>query len=481
MRTRTWTIAGPILGLLLVASFGDAAFLKPSPDSKAGSVRPRLSIGPGGHISLVWAEERDGRSQDIFFNRSTDQGKTWQKEDRWLDQDKPAGSRSSAPQMHNDGKGHVYVVWRTKHQDGKKDILFTASKDFGATFGPKRKLNRGDGAFAPEISADGKGHVYVVWPDERAEGTVGGEGKKKRASHHIYFTRSDDHGESWPDQEIKLNGGPEDPSKPVMRGWPQIRSDDQGHVSVAWFDNRDGWGTIYFRASGDFGKTWQEERRLKEETKGDILGPIQMAGDDQGHLYVAWADNREGEYDIYLVASADFGRTWSKEVRLNAGRAKAARAMAPALAADDRGHIYVAWQDARHGGWDIYLNLSSDFGRTWLKEEIRLNTGPPGEAEAQWPHIALDGKGHVVVIWQENRGAEQEEGIYLTWSADFGRTWLKDDIRVDEQQPGQLSLKPQIAVLPQGTFVAAWEVERKGRKDIALKVLDLGARRSSAR
>ncbi|MFN3477170.1 MAG: sialidase family protein, partial [Candidatus Methylomirabilales bacterium] len=197
MMTRKWTILGPILGLFLMASFGDAAFLKPSPDSKAGSVHPRLSVGPGGPIYLVWAEERDGRPQDLFFNRSTDQGKTWQKEDRWLDQDKPAGSRSSAPQIHSDGKGHVYVVWRTKHQDGRKDILFTASKDFGATFGPKRKLNREGGAFAPEISADGKGHVYVVWSDERAEGKVGGEEKKKHASHNIYFNRSDDHGESW--------------------------------------------------------------------------------------------------------------------------------------------------------------------------------------------------------------------------------------------------------------------------------------------
>jgi hypothetical protein len=48
-----------------------------------------------------------------------------------------------------------------------------------------------------------------------------------------------------------------------MQAWPQIRSDAQGHVYVIWFDTRAGGGSIYFRASDDFGRTWRGERRLK--------------------------------------------------------------------------------------------------------------------------------------------------------------------------------------------------------------------------
>jgi hypothetical protein len=475
MTSRTGAILGTILGLLFIVAASQAAFFNPSPDAQVNSVHPRLSIGPGGHIFLVWENERDGQSYDISFNRSTDQAKTWQKEDRWLDQDKPAGSRSSNPQIQSDGTGHVYIVWRTKHSDGRKDVVFTASKDFGATFRPKVKLNRESGAFAPVISADGKGHLYVVWTDERPEGR-GGKPGRTYTNHNLYLNRSDDHGESWLAQDIKLNVGPQEPLNPVMRAWPQIRSDDQGNVSVAWFDNREGWGSIYFRASHDFGKTWQEERRLKAGSPGDILGPLQMAGDDQGRLYVAWADNREGEYHIYLSASADFGRTWSTEVQLDASKAKGRPSVAPILAADASGRVYAAWQDARHGGWDIYLNTSSDYGRSWRTADVRLNTGPPGEAEAQFPQIALDQKGNVAVAWQEDRGADQEEGIYLTWSGDLGKMWRNPDIRVDEPKPRETRLRPQLAVLQQGTVIVAWEVTREGRKDIALKVLDLGAR-----
>jgi hypothetical protein len=254
-----------------------------------------------------------------------------------------------------------------------------------------------------------------------------------------------------------------------MQAWPQVRSDGQGHVYVIWFDTRDGGG-IYFRASDDFGRTWREERRVKG-TEGDVEGPMEMAADEQGRIYVAWADNREGEYGIYLVASTDYGRTWSNEVRLDVGKAKVARASLPTLAADAVGHVYVAWQDARHGGWDIYLNRSSDFGQTWQPTGVRLNTNPAGEAEAQLPQIALDGHGTIAVAWQEDRGEDQREGIYLSWSTDFGQTWLTTDRRVDEPIADGVAVQPQVAMWPDGAVVLAWEVMRPDRKEIAVKVV----------
>jgi hypothetical protein len=480
MTLRTGAMLGTLLGLLLMTAASQPVFLNPSPDAPTSSVHPRLNIGPGGHVFLVWEKERGEEVYDIYFKRSTDAGQTWQQEERWLDQDKPAGSWSTNPQMQSDGKGHVYVVWRTKQQDGQKDVLFTASKDFGATFGPKIKLNRGSGAFAPALSSDGNGHLYVVWTDERPEARSGGQGRMP-VNHNLYMNRSDDHGASWLPQDIKLNGAPTESVTPVMRAWPQIRNDSQGHVAVAWFDNRDRWGSIYFRASTDFGKTWQDEQRLKADAPGDIIAPLQMAGDDQGHLYVTWVDNREGEYHIYLVVSADFGRTWSTEARLDSNKTKGKPSVAPTLAADASGRVYVVWQDARHGGWDVYLNVSLDYGKTWRPEDMRLNTGPPGEAAAQFPQIALDKQGNVAVAWQEDRSAEQEEGVYLTWSEDFGTSWHKPDIRVDEPKPREISFRPQIAVLQERTFLLAWESRRQERTDIALKVMNLGARQSAPR
>jgi hypothetical protein len=396
MTIRKTILLGAILGMLLSPTHSHAFLANPSSQATGGSVAPRLRVDPRGYIYLIWKDARDNQPGHIFFNYSTDRGQTWPQEARGLDREKPGGSRSSSPRVDSDGIGHVYAVWWTKHRDGTKDVLVSASRDFGASFGPPVKLNRDYGAFPPEVSADGKGHVYVVWSDERTEAEDNSQ-RRKSAGHRIYFNRSDDHGATWLPQDIKLTSDAASRGR-VMQAWPQIRSDDRGHVYAIWFDTRDGGGSVYFRASDDFGQTWREELRVKG-AEGDVEGPMQMVANDQGHLYIAWADNRDGEYGIYLVTSTDHGWTWSKDVRLDVAKAKASRASLPTLAADPAGHVYVVWQDARQGGWDIYLNMSSDFGKTWHTEGVRLNTGPAGEAEARLPQIALDGQGNLAVAW----------------------------------------------------------------------------------
>ena len=143
--------------------------------------------------------------------------------------------------------------------------------------------------------------------------------------------------------------------------------------------------------------------------------------------------------------------------------------------------MYVTWQDARHGGWDIYLNRSSDFGKTWRPEGVRLNAGPPGEAEARLPQVAVNGIGTITIAWQEDRGAAQQDGIYLTWSTDFGQTWRMPDIRVDDHEAGGGAVQPQLALLQDGAAVVAWEVVRQAQTAIAVTVVAPDVRQRSAR
>ena len=124
---------------------------------------------------------------------------------------------------------------------------------------------------------------------------------------------------------------------------------------------------------------------------------------------------------------------------------------------------------------------AGDFGKTWHPSGVRLNTGPPGEAEAQLPEIALDGKGTIAVAWQEDRGEDQRQGIYLTWSTDFGQTWLTADRRADDPTTGEAAVRPQLAMLPDGAVALAWEVTRQDRKEIAVKVVTPSMRQTSTR
>jgi hypothetical protein len=200
------------------------------------------------------------------------------------------------------------------------------------------KLNQDYGAFPPEVSTDGKGHVYVVWSDERTE-AAGDRQPGKSSGHRIYFNRSDDHGGTWLPQDIKLSGDAAGPGR-MMQAWPQIRSDDWGHVYAIWFDTRGGGGGL-LPGLGRFRLTWREDIRVKG-TEGMSKAPT-MAADDQGTSISSGPITAMGS-----IASTWWLRPTTVDVvERGATRCRqdeGLRASLPTLAADPGGHVYVAWQ-----------------------------------------------------------------------------------------------------------------------------------------
>lgn len=64
--------------------------------------------------------------------------------------------------------------------------------------------------------------------------------------------------------------------------------------------------------------------------------------------------------------------------------------------------VYVAWEDTRDGLRDIFLNRSLDGGATWLVQDVRVENDPPGQSDSSYPRIAATGS-TVYVVWQERR------------------------------------------------------------------------------
>lgn len=75
------------------------------------------------------------------------------------------------------------------------------------------------------------------------------------------------------------------------------------------------------------------------------------AVDAAGNVHVVWVDDRAGNDEIFYSMLAPDGRTLIDDTRLTEDGEISKR---PALAVDRRGHVHVVWQDQRTGGTEVH-------------------------------------------------------------------------------------------------------------------------------
>ncbi|MEM9071131.1 MAG: MopE-related protein [Myxococcota bacterium] len=124
----------------------------------------------GTNVYVVWRDNRNG-SLDIFLRRSSNSGATWQGEQR-IDTGDAAGSNAStAPQVAAEG-ANAYVVWVDDRDGGSLDIWLNRSTNSGATWlGSAVKLDQDafpHDSIEPHVVTTGPGQGVVAWVDRRS-------------------------------------------------------------------------------------------------------------------------------------------------------------------------------------------------------------------------------------------------------------------------------------------------------------------------
>ncbi len=155
---------------------------------------------------------------------------------------------------------------------------------------------------------------------------------------------------------------------------PTIAADASGNLHVAWSDGRDTVGStrfeIYYKKKPVTGD-WGPDTRLSFALSSDSLYP-DLVADAGGSIHLVWADDRNGNFEIYYIRWLVSSGLWEAEERLTA---QDTVSINPGISVDATGQLHVIWQKASNPGdwgWDqfslYYKNKSIFWG-----DDIRIS------------------------------------------------------------------------------------------------------------
>jgi uncharacterized repeat protein (TIGR02543 family) len=247
---------------------------------------------------------------------------------------------------------------------------------------------------------------------------------------------------------IKVRGNYADQCNPVIA----IDSDDK--LYVAWQDNRRGNWDIYISTSND-GTNWSAETRVTDSNDHQINPAIVV--NSSNNAYIVWEDNRNGNQDIYIATLSDGFSTKTQITSDSSDQVE------PAIAADSDNTTYVVWTDTRNSKNDIYGAASNN--GTWTNVAIVNNANNQSN-----PAIATESEESVLhLLWVDDTPGDNNDIFYAQTGDGLPGSPLTGSSIIDD--PGENQLNPVIAVIGTTTdsnlhVFACWQDERGADDDL---------------
>jgi hypothetical protein len=328
------------------------------------------------------------------------------------------------PALATDAHGHIYILFpqygsvRECPACVAPTMVLLTSSDNGISWdSPRLLLASSSGQFDAQIKVDpvDRQTLYASW---------------MQGMHDIVVARSQDFGRSWyfavaehsPDLII---------DKPVLavRG-PNI------YVSF----NHD--QVLSVAASHDYAQNFSSAVLNPGAGPGWSLAAGATV-DPVGNVYFSWTayprtDILARPVEVFVSRSADGGRTWNTtpiDVSSAAPGCSSQECSAGflasqmALASDDAGTIYAAWNSGSVPGGPqrVYFSSSTN-GESW-SAKADISTAPSG-SEHCFPAIAAGAAGDVRIAWMDTRNLDAENhpvwNTFYRASTNGGATWSQE-------------------------------------------------------
>jgi len=289
-----------------VSENGGKSFSKVQEVSQKHQLLPPFSLvmGKDKTLGIAYHDERMPTFQ-VYFSRSTDDGKTWEHPDTRIDRT-PEGKISSFafdPKMIKTEQAWV-VAWLDKIWLDDKTWAYRAltarSLDEGKTWSEPQEIHRNTAALAGlDLSADGANVAMVFEASNKG----------------VQALISADNGQQWSD----IGAAPQS-------GGDEFRNEQlhivvhEGMAHAIWTAStkappRVMVGTISFNE-----KKWRNDPIRLDDKKHDLTTAFDpnIKITNEGALVASWIDKRDIRPGIYLSTSFDQGQTWTKPQSVSA-------------------------------------------------------------------------------------------------------------------------------------------------------------------
>ena len=138
------------------------------------------------------------------------------------------------------------------------------------------------------------------------------------------------------------------------QSYPSIATDIHGNVYIVWQDMRNWDNDIYFSKSSDGGVTFSTNKMINDDGGSTEQTEPSIAADNYGNVFIVWKDERNGNTDIFFASSSDWGDTFSVNKMIN-DDGSTFKQDDPAIADDNRGNVFITWQDDRNRNYDVFF------------------------------------------------------------------------------------------------------------------------------
>ncbi len=306
------------------------------------------------------------------------------------------------PQVALDDKGVLHLVYLTG-DPYHGDLLYTRSKDGGATFSAPLPVNRGGSAIAAgtirgaQLALGQAGRVHVAWNGSNSAGPLNPDSGKPGAP--MLYTHLSDSGETF------------EPERNLMRhsfgldGGGSIAADKQGNVYVAWHGigmseaksaakEGEARRRVWITESADDGETFSVEAKAwARETGACSCCGMKVFAGRSGAVFALYRSATESVHrDIYLLSSNNRGKTFQGTL-LHKWNINACPMSSMDLEEDAKG-VVAAWETSGQVYWARITG-----GRTF--EPVAA----PGRANGRkHPRLSLNERGDMLLVWTEGTG-----------------------------------------------------------------------------